>query len=415
MKLLLPTLGSAGDIHPFLAIGLAAKARGHEVEVMSNPHFAGMVRDAGLGFYPIGLAEQYTDTYRSRKLWHPIDGFGVFWRRMARHAMEPVYNRIVEHMAGPRCVVMATPLMLGARLAQEKLKVPLVTAYTAATMLRSCQHPLTMAHLRVPRWLPIAGRQAAWRAIDRWKLAPMVEGDLPPLRARLELPPLRHSVFGTWVHSPRAGITLFPAWFAPAPSDWPAQVVQAGFPMFDGDASQGLAPDLTAFLQAGPPPIVFTPGSAMVHGQRFFEAAVRSCIALGRRGLLLSGDRSQMPAELPPSVHAAAYAPFGLLLRHSTALVHHGGIGSCAQGLRAGIPQLLTPMGFDQFDNAMRLEHLGVGLSLRRSDTGYSTMTSLLRTLLGSAAVAAACRTAADSVARDEPLDVICDVLESVA
>jgi rhamnosyltransferase subunit B len=416
MKVLLPTLGSAGDIHPFLAIGRAAQARGHEVEVMTNPVFADMVRRAGLKFHPVGTPDHYADAIKSPKLWHPIDGFGVLWRRMARYAIEPVYQRIANHAANGAhgaCVVLATPLMFGARLANEKLKVPLVTAYTAATMLRSCENPLTMAHWRVPRWVPKTVRAAAWQALDKWKLEPMVAEDLHRLRPQLGLPAIHQSVFGHWVHSPQAGVTLFPAWFAPAPGDWPQQVKQAGFPLYDGDAVQGLDADLSRFLDAGEPPIVFTPGSAMGHGHDFFRAAVRSCMELGRRGVLLTMDASQIPNDLPPTVHYCAYAPFRLLLPRAAALVHHGGIGNSAQALRAALPQLLTPMGFDQFDNAMRLERLGVAASVKRHDPQYADMAPRLRELLGSARVASACRDAAAKVMHDKALESICNVLET--
>ncbi|MFM9901896.1 MAG: glycosyltransferase [Polaromonas sp.] len=417
MKVLLPTLGSAGDVYPFLAVGQALQARGHAVEVITNPVFAPVVAAAGLAFAPVGTAAHYTDTLSSPKLWHPVDGFGVFWRRMARHAMAPVYRHIESQASQGPCVVLATPLMLGARLAQEKLGVPLVTAYTAATMLRSCQYPLTLAHWRVPPWPPSLLRPAlalAWQALDRFKLHPMLAADLPALRHALGLPPLTGSVFGHWVHSPQAGVTLFPPWFAPAPGDWPAQVRQAGFPLYDGDKAQGLDAGLQAFLAAGAPPVVFTPGSAMGHGHAFFEAAVRTCQALGRRGVLLTTQSQQIPADLPATVHHSAYAPFGLLLPRAAALVHHGGIGNTAQALRAGLAQLITPMAFDQFDNAMRLERLGVAASVARQDTAFTTMAPQLKMLLESPDVAAACQVAAQRMADDRGLDVVCDLLESV-
>ena len=417
MKVLIPTLGSAGDVHPFLAIGRALQARGHTVEVITNPVFQPMVTAARLSFHAVGTAAHYNDALSSPKLWHPVDGFGVFWRRMARHAMEPVYRRIEsQNIQGP-CVVLSTPLMLGARLAHEKLGVPLVTAYTAATMLRSCEYPLTLAHWRVPRWPQSLLRPAlalAWQALDHLKLHPMLAADLPALRHALGLPLMTGSVFGQWVHSPQAGVTLFPRWFAPAPSDWPKQVSQAGFPLYDGDKAQGLDAALQVFLSAGAPPVVFTPGSAMGHGHAFFKAAVRTCQTLGKRGVLLTPRGQQIPADLPATMHHSAYAPFGLLLPRASALVHHGGIGNTAQALRAGLPQLITPMAFDQFDNAMRLERLGVAASVARQDTAFATMSAKLKILLESPDVASACRVVAQRMADDHGSDAVCDLLESV-
>ena len=208
---------------------------------------------------------------------------------------------------------------------------------------------------------------------------------------------------------------MFPDWFAPAPRDWPQQITQAGFPIYDGDGVAGLNSELSQFLDDGDAPIVFTAGSAMGHGHAFFRAAVLSCTALRRRGVLLTSNVAQLPADLPPTVHHSAYAPFGLLLPRALALVHHGGIGTCAQALRAGLPQLVTPMGFDQFDNAMRLELLGVGLSLQRPDTGLDGMTEALRALLSSPEMAFACQQAALKVqAQHEPIEGICELLESM-
>ena len=130
---------------------------------------------------------------------------------------------------------------------------------------------------------------------------------------------------------------------------------------------------------------------------------------------MLTRDAGQLPPNLPPNVHHCSYAAFGLLLPRARALVHHGGIGGCAQALRAGLPQLVTPMAFDQFDNAMRLEILGVGMSLKESDEPFGSMASQLRELLASPKVASACRDAAVKVRQDNALGSICDLLERAA
>ena len=114
------------------------------------------------------------------------------------------------------------------------------------------------------------------------------------------------------------------------------------------------------FLAAGTPPIAFSPGSANREAHQFFAAAVEACERLGRRGILLTKYDDQLPAKLPESVRHFGFVPLSRLLPHTAALVHHGGIGSCAQGLAAGVPQVVRPMSFDQFDNSRRLVRLGV-------------------------------------------------------
>ena len=214
-------------------------------------------------------------------------------------------------------------------------------------------------------------------------------------RAKLGLAPMS-GVFKQWCHSPQCTIGLFPDWFAAPQPDWPKQTVLTGFPLFErAERPLPLSPELEAFLREGSKPIVFTPGSAMVHGHSFFIAAAQACKILGRRGVLLTRHAEQIPSHLPEGVIHVPYAPVSasILLPLSAALVHHaGGIGSTAQAMACGVPQLMMPMGFDQPDNARRIQNLGVGDELAPKQFTADAVARKLEGLLTSASVAAACR-----------------------
>ena len=410
-KLALVTFGSAGDVHPMLAMGRHLLSRGHEVVLVSNPAFANDAARAGLAFQPVGTVDDLQATIAHPKLWHPVDGFGVMWRYLLRPALEPTYQAL-DRLAGEGCrLVLASPVAMGARVAQEKIGLPLVSLYTAATMLRTVHDPMTIAQWRVPAWVPTPARRLAWRLLDQHKLQPLVLPALERLRAGLGLAPIEQSVFGQWVHSPTAGVALFPPWFAAAAPDWPRQVVQAGFPLHDEQAA--LPEALYRFLDAGPAPVVFMPGTASREDAGFYQAAVRACHETGQRGVLLGTLPNQLANGLPPAVLAQAYASFASLLPRSLALVHHGGVGTCAQALRAGIPQLVVPQAYDQFDNAMRIERLGVGEELKHDDV--SAIGRRLGRLLASPAVARACAAWAPKVRPDGALEAVADVVERLA
>lgn len=407
----LVTFGSAGDVHPMLAIGRQLQDRGHDVVLLTNPAFADAAARSGLGFRALGSVEDLEKTLAHPKLWHPVDGFGVMWRYLLRPALEPTYHALAD-LARDGCqLVFASPVAMGARVAQEKLGLPLVSVYTAATMLRTVHNPMTMAQWRVPAWTPRPARQLAWRLLDRYKLQPLVLPNLEALRSGLGLPPLEHSVFGQWMHSPAAGVALFPSWFAAAAPDWPRQVVQAGFPLYD---EQGDLPEpLRRFLAAGAPPVVFMPGTASQGNPAFYDAAIQACRQTGERGLLLGRVPQPVADQLPPSIRSEAYVPFASLLPRARALVHHGGIGTCAQALRAGIPQLIVPQAYDQFDNAMRVELLGVGAEVQHDD--LTGMGGRLGRLLADPAVGRACASWASQTTPDSAREAVASLVERMA
>ena len=423
MKIILVTVGSRGDVHPMLGLGQALRARGHEVVLCTNPVFRTEAAQAGLGFVPVGTEDDYRQTLAHPKLWHPIDGLGVMWRYLLRPALRPTFEALrqaAEGTPGKGLLVLASPLAMGARVAQEKLGMRLVTTYTAATMLRSVQDPLTVAQWRIPGYVPHWARQGIWKLLDRARLDPLVKPALESLRAELGLPGLRGPVFGPWLHSPLAGLTLFPPWFAATPSDWPPQVQRGTFPLYDEpgaaapDASLAGAAGLHQFLDAGPAPVVFMPGSAQQGTEDFFRSALAACQQLGIRGVLLGHAAGLGNEPLPESVWAAPYFPFAPLLPRARAIVHHGGIGTCAQALRAGLAQLVWPQAYDQFDNALRLEQLGVGLRLRSNPLAPSEMVAQLQALLASPSVQRASKQRAADMASASSLDPSCAWLEAL-
>jgi UDP:flavonoid glycosyltransferase YjiC (YdhE family) len=237
---------------------------------------------------------------------------------------------------------------------------------------------------------------------------------LNAFRAELGLAPIK-KIMNLWWHSPQKIIGLFPEWFAPPQPDWPPNTLLTGFPLWDESGVTESPLGLEAFLAAGTAPIVFTPGSAMIHGHEFFAAAVDACQRLGRRGLLLTRYPEQLPKSLPESVKHFDFIPLSQVLPRSAALVCHGGVGTVAQGLAAGIPQLIMPMSHDQPDNAARLARLGVGSSLSPRRFRGPAVARELDKLLNSPEVARRCRELATRFDTPAALRATCDAIESVA
>jgi len=279
--------------------------------------------------------------------------------------------------------------------------------------LRSMVETPVLGPLILGSWAPRFLKRLQFHLADKLLVDRLINRGLTPFRAAHGLPPVSH-VADRWWNAPRRVIGLFPEWFAPPQPDWPPQVVLTGFPLWDERGYSAVPDELEAFLAAGDPPIVFTPGSAMLHGHEFFQVAAQACRRLRRRGILLTRYPEQLPDRLPDEVRHCEFVPLGALLPRAAAIVHHAGVGTLAQGLAAGIPHLSMPMSHDQPDNAARLARLGVGLAIKPKHFQAERVAAALEQLLGSREVQDRCRELAGRFDTARAVERTCREIEMV-
>ncbi len=362
LKFLIVTFGSAGDVHPFIGIGRALKARGHEVHLATNDYFQEVIQRAGLGFHAIGTREEFLKSMLNPDLWHPTRGVQFVVKECMAPVMEPTYEWIKREYEPGRTVVVASSLAIGARCAHQKLGVPYATAHLSPSIFRSYVEPVVLPAAPIHR-LPAWGVRAMYWVADRMIIDPAVAPVYNAFRKRLGLEG-ESRIFRDTMHSPLLTLGLFPDWFCGVAPEWPKQALLTGFPMFDGHGSEPDAEDVARYLDEGEAPVVFTAGSAMRQGEEFFKAAVGAAARLKHRCVMLTRFPEQLPRELPGNVRHFGYVPFGQVLPRAAAFVHHGGVGSTAQGFAAGVPQVIVHFSHDQPDNAARVARLGVGEGL---------------------------------------------------
>jgi rhamnosyltransferase subunit B len=223
---------------------------------------------------------------------------------------------------------------------------------------------LTLAQRRLSRWTPHANT----------------------VRTALGLPPTRHNPFLFAGRPGDIGIGLFSPLLSARQADAPANFDVVGYAPYDSEegGASALSPELSAFLAAGPPPIVFTLGSFAVEMPGdFYRESLKAARSLGRRAILLVGPQGDLTVtDGFTDAIAVAYAPFSLLFPQAAAIVHQGGVGTTQQALRAGRRQLVVPHLGDQYDNAARVARLGVGATLARSLYTAERVSPALRKLL---------------------------------
>jgi UDP:flavonoid glycosyltransferase YjiC (YdhE family) len=414
MHVILIPIGSSGDVHPFIGLGLALRERGHQVTLITSAYFEPLAQRHGLELVPLGTREDFEAVLLHPDAWHPRRSFALVAEWGMLRPLRPLYDIIAERYRPGQTVIVAGSLALAARIAQEKLGVPLATVHLQPLVFRSAIRPPVMAGLYLRSWMPHWYLRSIYWAADKFIIDPIIAPDVNTFRAELGLRPLRR-LFHHWIHSPQLVLGLFPEWYGAIESDWPPNTRLTGFPLYDEGDVESLSAELEEFLDHEKPPVVFTPGSAMRQGQAFFAAAVQACRLSGLRGLLLTRFKEQIPADLPPHVRHFFYAPFGRLLPRCAAIVHHGGIGTTAQGLAAGIPQLVMPMAHDQPDNVDRLMRLGVGQSVKPSHFHGPKVASALQELLQSSDVRQRCKEIATRFHQVDARGDACRAIEGLA
>lgn len=411
MHAILTTIGTDGDVFPHIGLGVKLRARGHLVTLTAPETYRELAEGLGLGFRPLVSTEEVGQMLADPDLWHPLRS-GPMMARWGSRFIARQYDLLAELTAGPDRVLIANPGVLAARLTQEKLGCPTATLLLQPGLIQSTIDPPQMpGGLTLPRWAPRSLGELYWATVDTAGYL-LVARPLNKTRAALGLPPVRR-LFRWWL-SPELVIGLFPTCYAAQQLDWPAQIRLAGFGRYDGDRGGDLAEDIGSFCRAGSAPVAFTLGTGMRHAADFFRAAVESCQLLGARGLLLTKYSHQIPAPLPPAVRHCSFAPFRQLLPLCGAIVHHGGIGTTAAALSAGIPQLILPMAWDQPDNAERVRRLGVGTSLGARQRSAGHLAEALAGLM-TGEVRAHCRVVANRFGNADGFDVAAEWIEQLA
>jgi len=367
-RIVLTTFGSYGDIHPYMAIAAELRARGHLPVIATSELYREKMEAAGFDFTPVRPhlpPPEEQDAEMMEKVMHPRSGSGFLLNEMLFPFLREGYEDLLRTVAGAD-LLLTHPITFAGPLVAQKTGIPWVSSVLAPVSFMSAYDPPVppfwpwMRHVRLfgPRFVGGFYRQVKKayksRVYDQF-------------RSELGLPYRGNPVF-EGQHSPTLILALFSKVFAQPQPDWPAQSRVSGFAFYDGRNELEMPPELITFLDAGEPPIIFTLGSSAVWVARdFYRESIAAAKLLGRRAVLLIGDDRNRPEEsLPADIIAVNYAPFESLLERGCAMVHHGGVGTTSQGLRAGIPTLIVPFAFDQPDNAAHAARLGSSRTLPR-------------------------------------------------
>jgi len=345
LRITLATVGTRGDVQPVIALARRLRARGHTVRIAAPPDFAGWAASEGLAFAPVG------SDMRRYLADHPglLSGNARAAMRAGRDYFKgefPLHLRdIAAACEGADAVVWAGLAVAAVPVAQT-LRLPWLGLFFTSCALASAQHPPPpVRHRALPRWVnrllwalhDWVAHRLAGRLINR-ELAR--QGQAPvDLAAALQSGPLF--------------VAADPVLFPRAP-EWKPHIRQGNFIFLDDP--RPLDPDLQAWLDQGEPPIYVGFGSMAGHGTARIDQLLVDALAGSGRRVLVGGGWAGLGARgLPAHWRTVGDVPHQALFPRMAAVVHHGGSGTTANALRAGVPQLVVPLILDQYHHAHRL------------------------------------------------------------
>lgn len=386
-KILLSTLGSLGNLHPFLALGRALQAAGHAPVIATGGVWRKTIEAAGLAFHEVRPDQDeilHTMGMSLQDVARRILADDTFFIRMILPFLRTSTLDLLD-AAKDASAIVTHPFALAGKLAAEKLGIPHIDLVLSPTLLFSAYDPPMDALLPYAQGPTAVG--VLWnRAL--LGLMRMIVGTMTrqvhKVRTEIGLP-LTKDVPFIEDRSAAALIGLFSPLIAKVQPDFPNNTSVVSFSFYDGAEAASLDPHVEHFLRTGPAPVVVTLGSlAAVEAVDFFRIACGAIRSLGRRVIVLTGrDDVAVPAIAPgQDVLLRGYLPHSMLLPYAAAIIHHGGIGTTAQALRAGKPQLVIPFFADQPDNAGRVARLGVSRSLKRKRCLFAPLRTELSLLL---------------------------------
>jgi len=417
---MMTTWGSFGDLHPYLAVAIGLRQRGHEVTIATSETYRSKTEAEGLGFHPVrpDLGSLYKNTDAVRSALDLTTGTEYVVRQLLLPHLEESYEDLLQACAG-KDLLVSHPLAYALPLVAEKLRLPWVSV---------ALQPFVFFSLYDPPVLPIATKPYRIHHLS-WKY-PLLFGfmkrrsrqwmkPVDELRSRLGLAPAGGHPLFEGAFSPHGNLAWFSPLIALPQPDWPERTRITGFPFYDRQQpGQGLDSRLSEFLKKGEAPVVFTLGaSTVLDAGDFFELSILAARRLGFRAVLLVGPqgRRKVRDSLPPTMFVANYAPYSELLPQAAATVHQGGIGTTAQALRAGRPMLIVPQTHDQPDNAERAARLGVARVLYRSLYSTQRATAELAQLLSDNSYSARAADVGQKIRDQDGVAAACDALEELA
>jgi rhamnosyltransferase subunit B len=409
LKIIMYALGTGGDIDPMVGVGIELQRRGFAITFLSNDYFKPRILAAGFEFISVGTIEQYHkgNTAAAWERENRTDSFEYYHAP----AFEPAFG-YVKSLSNKNTLLVVLGEDNGARTAAEQFHIPFIKIILSPNMIFSAFNPPAPMCWAIPSGIPrfivrfLLRRNRKTRFKNFCKMPHTA--DYRATRKRLQCPLIFETESKALLQ-----IGFFPEWFGMRAKDWPENIKLVGFPL-QNRASLNIRSEFDLLIERQGAPIIFTSGTGVKDVEDLFKEGRKICEQLQVPGLFVGGNIGVEFLQGSSLCTHMDYIDFEYALPKALAIIHHGGIGTTAQAIKAGIPQLIRPLKYDQPDNANRIYKLGLGTYVMPERFKIEQVAPMISNMLQKAKSSKALRHYAVDVNNSSAIIDACDLIEKV-
>jgi rhamnosyltransferase subunit B len=417
-RIVVTTFGSTGDLNPFIALGLELRARGHEVIFAVEANFEQQLSLLG---FPVELLtgdqEQTLAPYRQQIFNNdqPLTSLKL----LVDHYILPTLPAKVAELrtiCQQADLIIAAAPQFAASIVAEMLHIPWASVILLPSALPSASIPAQPLPVQLPAFLQRPSNRFSW-FLGGLALRQIVDRPINKVRSGFGVPP-RSNLMWTGNLSPQLSVLAVSSAFVPRPDDWPESIKMTGFCFWDRPTNWQAPEALKAFLATEKPITAVTAGTVTTEERALFlayyQTSVAGILACGARALVINAPEETLFMGLQEDILQLPFAPFSEIFPACAAVIHHGGIGTIAQCLRAGVPSLVVPGGLDQPFNAAQIVQRKAGLWISRKHYTIKRAEEALMELLFAPNSSKPVRAIQTQIAQEDGVTALCNEVAKI-
>ena len=414
---IITTLGSYGDILPFIPLAESIKALGHEVTFVSNPYFRNFVADRGIDFYALGAEDDFLKAtsinFRTK------EGFVSFLSELSFSHLETLNQFILRSKNNNQKVIVICnigTIFIVKAIKELNEDIQFINTHLSPWTFSSLyDDDHLIAHSSYKK-LTFEVRENLWNFYSK-KIGDVLPG-LNEVRSKFNLAPITN-LHQYLTEENQIHLTLFPKWFAKKKVDWPSNIIYGDFILSQSRIGMKIDQQLNGFIVRGSPPILIIQPTLQEKYVRTQETYLYKLIdnlpkKNKYRFIFSSPDLKDTISDNPAIFHTG-YLNYAETFPKMMLIIHHGGIGTIAPALKFGLPQLIYKGAIDQLNNANLVEKLGAGILMKEAQPTEHEFLTYLEKLVVENTVKNKCESIKEKfMAALSPLQIADMIIESV-